>query len=181
MIIKAYLKHVRLRQPAIQTVRNIFTQPLDGRKALGCESLLLVEHTFEPVCFFVSDQTDAADVEFFEDLVNVPLHRFKRQVSYVCGERRLRRQLLLLPGTSRGTSTRAGAGEEEEQQKIQQQQIRVPLLCICDLYQTNYVSFIAAKAQVTDWSVQWHRGHRLGWSSWRPHGDGWIQISWTEL
>lgn len=81
--------------------------------------MVLVEHTFEPVCFFVSDQSDAADVEIFEDLVDVPLHRFKRQVSYIRSERWLRRQLLLLLVTSRGTSTRTGAyGDEEHIQQM---------------------------------------------------------------
>lgn len=86
-----------------------------------CERSVLIKRTFEPVCFFVSDQSDIADVEFFEDLVNVPLHRFKRQVSYISSERRLWRQLLLLPGTSGGTTTRAGASGEKENQEIQQQ------------------------------------------------------------
>lgn len=112
IIIKLYLKHIWSRQqsihPSIQSANKRYW-PLNGWEALDCDILFLVEHTFEPVRFFVSDQTDAADVEFFEDLVDVPLHRFKRQVSYVCGERRLRRQLLLLPGTSGGSSTSAGA------------------------------------------------------------------------
>lgn len=94
---------------------NILTWPLTGYVALGCICFVLIERTFEPVRFFVSDQSDAADFEFFEDLVNVPLHRFKRQVSYISSEWRLRGELLLLPGTSRGSSSRAGAYVEEKQ------------------------------------------------------------------
>lgn len=90
------------------------SQDETGWAALTGQCFVLVEHTFEPVRFFVSDQSDAADGEFFENFVDVSLHRFERQVSYVCSEWRLRRQLLLLPGTSRGTGTRAGADGEEE-------------------------------------------------------------------
>ena len=45
--------------------------------------------TFKLVCLFVSDQSDAADVELFEDDVDVSLHRVERQVPYVRREWRL--------------------------------------------------------------------------------------------
>lgn len=45
--------------------------------------------TFKLVCVFVSDQSDTADFEFFEDDVDVTLHSVEWQVSYKRRERRL--------------------------------------------------------------------------------------------
>lgn len=64
--------------------------------------------TFELVCVFVSDQSDAADVELFEDDVDVSLHRVERQVTHERRERGLRRQLLLLPGASGAATASTG-------------------------------------------------------------------------
>lgn len=71
--------------------------------------ILIKALTFELVCLFVSDQSDAADVELFEDDVNVSLHRVERQVSHVRSERGLCWQLFLLPGASGATTTSTGA------------------------------------------------------------------------
>lgn len=62
-------------QPSVETCANC---------ASVCEPL-----TFELVCLFVSDQSDAADVELLEDDVDVALHGVERQVSHEGGEGRL--------------------------------------------------------------------------------------------
>lgn len=88
------------------------------------------EQTFELVCLFVSDQSDAADVEFFEDGVDVTLHRVERQVSHVHCEWRLRWQLLLLPRASRAATTTTSTGANGGGRQRASQTNRFPLLRI---------------------------------------------------
>lgn len=76
----------------------------------NCQSCVSVwgPLTFKLVCLFVADQSDAADVKFLEDDVDVALHGVEGQVSNEGGEGRLWRQLLLLLDASRAAAAWAG-------------------------------------------------------------------------
>lgn len=70
--------------------------------------------TFELVCLFVSNQPDIADLQLFEDVVNVTLHRIPWQISYVCRVWWLCWQFPLLPGAAGAPTASSGPEKDEE-------------------------------------------------------------------